>query len=57
MLVAASTWCTDIVSPLRNWSAMARSFSRRRVGKKKRPRKERLTTSALPARVGKPVVG
>ena len=37
-LVAASTWCTIMVSPLRNWSAMARSFSRRRVGKRKRPR-------------------
>ena len=58
MTVAASTWCwcTVMVSPLRNWSATAGSFSRRRVGKRKRSRKERLTTFALPARVGKPVV-
>ena len=47
---------------MRNWSAMARSFSRRRVGKRNRPkkpsflRKERLMTSALPARVSRPVV-
>ena len=32
-------------------------LSRRRVGKRRRPRKERLTASALPARVGKPMVG
>ena len=38
LLDAASTWCTIMVSPMRNWSAMARSFSRRRVGKRKRPR-------------------
>ena len=56
-LAAASTWCTIMVSPLRNWSAMARSFSRRRVGKRKRPREGRLTTSAPPARVSKTAVG
>ena len=42
---------------MRNRSATAGSFSRRRVGKRKRPRKERLKTSALPARVGKVMVG
>ena len=41
-LVAASTWCTIMISPLRNCST-AGSLSRRRVGKRKRPRKERLT--------------
>ena len=46
-----------MVTPLRNWSTTAGSFSRRRVGKRKRPRKERLKTSALPARVGKVMVG
>ena len=44
------TWCTFIVSLLRNWSATAGSHSR--VGKRKRPRKERLTTSAPPAGQG-----
>ena len=39
------------------WPATARSFSRRQVGKRKKPRKERLMTSAPPARVSKPVVG
>ena len=39
------------------WSATARSFSRRQVGKRKKPRKERLTTSAPPARASKLVVG
>ena len=50
-LVATSTWCTIII-----WSTTARSLSRRRVGKRKRPREGRLTTSAPPARVGKTVV-
>ena len=54
-LVAASTWCTIMVSPLRNWSAMAGSSTRKRVEKRKRPRSERLTTPALPA--SQPVVG
>ena len=40
---------------LRNWSATARSSTRKRVEKRKRPRKERLTTSAPPAGVSKPV--
>ena len=48
---------TMTVSPLRNWSSLAGSFSRRRVGKRKRPRKVRLRTSAPPARVSKLVVG
>merc|ERR1712155_131791 len=52
-LAAAST---VMVSPLRNWSVMVGSFSRRRVGKRKRPREGRLTTSVPPARVGKTVV-
>ena len=56
-LLLGLQFCTNIVSPLRNWSATAGSFSWRRVGKRKRPRKERLKTSALPARVGKPMVG
>merc|ERR1711923_669964 len=43
-------------SPLRNWSATAGSLSRRRVGKRKRPREARLTTSAPPARVSKTAV-
>ena len=51
MIVVAIYLCTIMVSPLRNWSTMAGSFPRRRVGKRKRPRKERLTTSAPPARV------
>ena len=54
-LVAASTWCTIMISPLRNWST-AGSLSRRRVGKRKRPREGRLTTSAPPARVSKTAV-
>ena len=45
-----------MVSPLRYWSATAGSLSRRRVGKRKRPGKERLTTSTPPARVSKPGV-
>ena len=50
------TWCTIMVSPLRNWSTETGSFSRRRVGKRKRPREWRLKTSALPARDSKTVV-
>ena len=45
-----------MVSPLRNWSTETGSFSRRRVGKRKRPREWRLKTSALPARDSKTVV-
>merc|ERR1712155_118700 len=56
-LVATSTWCTIMISPLRNWSTTARSLSRRRVGKRKRHREARLTTSAPPARVSKTAVG
>ena len=55
-LVAASTWCTIMVSPLRNRSTETGSFSRRRVGKRKRPREWRVKTSALPARDSKTVV-
>ena len=51
-LVATSTWCTIMI-----WPATARSLSRRRVGKRKRPREGRLTTSAPPARVSKTAVG
>ena len=40
-----------MVSLLRNRSATARSSTRKRMEKRKRPRKERLTTSAPPARV------
>ena len=45
-----------MVSPLRNWSTTAGSFSRRRVGKRKRPREWRVKTSTLPARDSKTVV-
>ena len=57
-MVADSTWCTILVSPLRNWSATAGSSTGKRVEKRKKPRKERLRTSApQPARISKPVVG
>ena len=45
-----------MVSHLRNWSATAVFSTGKRVEKRKRPRKERLITSASPARVSKSVV-
>ena len=51
-LAATSTWCTIMI-----WSTTAGSLSTRRVGKRKRLREGRLTTSAPPARVSKTAVG
>ena len=48
---------TIMFSPLRNWSAMAGSSTRKRVEKRKKPRKERLTTSAPPASQGQQASG